>query len=66
MLLTTPSLVKINLKTDISVKQTLNVGPCLFLHPFLSLFKMDISLRWTLSTCPKGVYLRVDRFINYL
>ena len=25
-----------------------------------------VSIRWTLSTCPKGVYLRVDRFINFL
>ena len=34
LLTTTPSLVKTRLNRDISVKQTLNVGPCLSLHPF--------------------------------
>ena len=42
--------------TDISVKRTLRVA---FLYSFyLTLYKTDTSLRWTLSAGPKGVRLR--------
>ena len=44
-------------KMDTPVKRTPRVGPCLCLFPFFSLYKTNISLRWTLSTGPKGVRL---------
>ena len=40
-------------KTDTSVKQTPRVGPCLSLLTlnYLTLYKMDTSLRWAVSAC---------------
>ena len=44
--------------TDTSVKRTPRVGPCLSLLPlFDSLYKMDTSLRRTLSAGAEGVGL---------
>ena len=41
-------------------KPTVGVGPCLSLLPliFLLLIIMDITLKGTISTRPKGVHLR--------
>ena len=45
-------------KTNTSEKPTPTVGPFLSLPLFLTLYKMDISLRWTFTTGSKGVHLR--------
>jgi len=45
-------------KMNTSVKPIPRAGPFLSSPLFLTLYKTDISLRWTLSTGPKGVHLR--------
>ena len=43
--------------TDISVKQTFQVGCRVFYSLYLTLYQTDISLRWTFSVGPKSVCL---------
>lgn len=43
-----------SLLTDTSIRQTARVGSCLY----LTVYKTDISLSWTLSVGPKAVRLR--------
>ena len=45
-------------RTNTSVKPTPTVGTFLSLPLFLTLYKTDISLRWTFSAGSKGVHLR--------
>ena len=47
-----------SLLTDTSLKRTLELVPAFLYSLYLTLYKTDISLRWTLTAGLKGVHLR--------